>query len=256
MFKSREVKLNDYLPQVIGGAQEIEEMNRVEDWELKNLWDSAEKLYFNRWILSCDKDGLKRYESLLGLKATGDLEERRRKVFFEWNKQIKYTDRSLRQIMTNLLGLDGFEMEIKYSDYIVAFDVLLRGEFNLPEIFRELRQIIPANMGIKMGVFTTADIIFNTLFEAVRFPFFLSGEHDCGTIPWYVNRGVQFETGIVINIKSEDAKQGLMFASEHTILNKQLINPCTGVDDELIIDSSNIYSKKVVYPALESAGYF
>lgn len=256
MFKRREVRLNDYLPQVIGDAQEIGEINRVEDLELEALWKGAEKLYFNRWILSCDNDGLKRYETILGLKSIGGLEERRRKVFFEWNKQIVYTDRSLRQIMSNLLGSDGFEMVIKYSEYMLCFDVLLRGEFSLPGIFRELRQIIPANLGIRMGVFTQSDIVFNSLFEARRFPFFLSGEHDCGTIPWYVNRGVQFESGIVINIKSEDAKQGLMFASENTILNKQLINPCTGVDDELIIDSSKIYGKDVNYPALESAGYF
>lgn len=43
-MRKRIVDLNSYLPQVVGDAREVKEMNRVEDLEFNKVWDGAEKL--------------------------------------------------------------------------------------------------------------------------------------------------------------------------------------------------------------------
>lgn len=254
MFKKRVVRLNDYLPQVIGDAEEIKEMNLVEDLELGDLWVHAERIFFNRWILTADDDGIRRYEKLLKLKSVGELEDRRRKVWFEWNKQTKYTERSLRQLMDGLLG-HNYRMEVKHSDYMLFFEVALREEFNLQELRKQLRQIIPANLGIQMGVFAQSEIVLEPSFESYRWRFILCDERNCGVIPWYTNKGIQFDGGILIHIKDTQSRQRLLIASDSSILNKQLLNPVVGVNPSFIIDSSEVFINKKQDPVLESGNY-
>ena len=104
----RKVDLNSYLPQVIGDAKEIIEMNRVEDIELTDIWKEADRNFWNRWILTSDERGLERYESLLQLEPEGSIDQRRRTAWYEWNKYIIYTDRSVRALLDGLLGADGY----------------------------------------------------------------------------------------------------------------------------------------------------
>lgn len=206
MFKIRDVKLNDYLPQVVGDAKEIKEMNRVEDFEFGILWGKAEKLYFNRWILSADDDGIKRYEKLLGLKPVGDLEERRKKVFYEWNKQVKYTDRSLRKMMADLLGEDGFSMVINYSKYTVDFEVVVNKELNGYEIYKELREIIPANMGIHFSYGLYEDIILETRYGKATFTKVLCKEKLCGCNPHDTKVGHAINIGICLETEYDGSR--------------------------------------------------
>lgn len=251
-------KTNSYLPRVIGDAKEVIAINEVNDNELASFWAYLNQIYYNRFICSADEEGLKRYERLLGIEASGDLEQRRRRVHYEWNKQLVYTDRSIRQLMTTLLGEDGFFMAIVYDKYTVRFEVRIskRAGVSPAYIKKELRAMIPANMWIDFGVYVEARLILETSFDQYMYRYVLSGERETGTIPWYLSRGIQYGVGIVVAIKDEELRNAFMMASDNTYLNRQTLNPYIDVDAEIIINDDVPYEAlDRDFPVLESAQY-
>lgn len=154
----RDVDTNSYLPQVIGDADEVKRTNLAQDIELKKLWAMVNKQFYNRFILTADDEGLERYIKLLGQDITGTTEEKRRKVHYEWNKNIIYTDRSVRGILNDLLGEEAYDMDIEYGKYTVNFKIILNYTDVSPDyVYKELRLMVPANMWIKFTVLRITD---------------------------------------------------------------------------------------------------
>ena len=194
----RDVDTNFYLPQVIGDADEVKRTNLAQDIELKNLWAMVNKQFYNRFILTADDEGLERYIKLLGQDITGTTEEKRRKVHYEWNKAVIYTDRSLRGLMDVLIGPEEYLMEILYSEYIVYFNVILKATTpNTEYIYRELREIIPANMFIRFTVTFMTDLIFESSFYDLQIPYYICGRHYTGTVYEYETRAFMVDEGLV-----------------------------------------------------------
>lgn len=107
------------------------------------------KTFFDRFILTATSDGLSRYEKILGIKpGKKTLDERRREVFFLWNKQIRYTDRSMRAMLDVLLGKTNYRMNLYYNEYGFEITVFCEGEvnFDLGDLQKKVRRIIPANL--------------------------------------------------------------------------------------------------------------
>lgn len=253
---TREVRTNEYLPQVIGDAKEMIAINAVNDVELERIWKILNDAYYNRFICSADSEGLRRYEDIIGIPSEGSLEERRRKVHYEWNKQTVYTDRTLRSLMNDLLGSGGYFLEIFYDQYIVDFEVRIApGSVSPDYVKKEIRRIIPANLGIKFGVYVETALIFETSYKQAKWRYILTGERNCGVIPWYNAKGVQFIEGVVIGIKDEVFRNEFLRASEEAFLNKQRLNPRTLVDTEIVIDNEVPFKNDKHYPVLESGSY-
>lgn len=205
-FLQRKVDLNSYLPKVIGEAKEIKEMNRVEDVEFNQFWERLNKMFNNRFILSADERGLERWEELLNIKPSGELEERRNKVYYEWNKSIKYTDRTVRKTLDGYLGKGNYTLNIRYEEYIVEFMINLfeNPNLDLNKQFDDMREIIPANMGLERGLWSPHVLTLNTAITAYLFDYYLCGVHECGTIPnWATLMYHSADNGVEINPKAE-----------------------------------------------------
>lgn len=254
----RDVRTNEYLPQVVRDAKEMIDIHAVNDKELEAFWKILNDIYYNRFICSADEVGLSRYENLLGIAANGTLEERRRRVHYEWNKQIVYTDRSVRQMMTDLLGTNGFFMTIIYDEYLVRFEVNAAAgrKTNRRFVEDELRRIVPANMGIQMGIYWESALIYETSYQKWKYRYILCGERNCGVIPWYGTRGVIYEIGLTIGIRDQVMCQLVRHAADDYILNRQHINPRTEVDTEIILDDLTPWqNENGEYPIIESGQY-
>lgn len=253
---SRMVDLNSYLPQVVGDAREIRDMNRVEDLELNGLWYETEKLFYNRWILTADEDGLARYESLLGLKPKGDLLERRRVVWYEWNKNVIYTDRSVRRILDQLLGPDGYFFDIHYEEYTITLSVIVKRDLgDVNYVYDEIRRIIPANIWMKVAVVCMSDLILETTYDSFYYRYWMCGQHLCGTLPWYVNRGVLVDTVLAIQTRQQTQHVRAVLADETKALGEELIYPATNRPELMwLVDSATAFWVPGV-PVLYSGGY-
>lgn len=253
-YYKRKVKLNDYLPQVIGGASEIAEMNAIEDDEFEVLWDFSEKQFYNRWILSADELGLKRYETLLGINGEGDLEDRRQNVWYEWNKYVKYTDRSLRALLDLRCGSRGYYMNIYYSRYVVRFEARIKNSMvDLRDIRRELRLIIPANMGIEIGVFAEYEIILRSEFESWPHPYNFTGNLICGD----GTKGIIVEDDVIIRTDMDIRTNSPLYAGNETLYYQEPIYAVIERPEVIyVIDASEVYFNNEHDIVMQSGGYF
>jgi hypothetical protein len=177
MFNQREIDLISYLPDYLRGFREFNEIGEVEENELRQLYSNIGVLWNNGFIVSSDYQGIKKWESLLGIKgeAALSLEERRNIVLANWNYQLPYTQKKLQEQLTALLG-DSYEF---YVDNLKGELKIVIKECSLV-IVKSIRdmvgKIIPANLEAEFyskyqGSYEADDSFFNSItIRTVFFP--------------------------------------------------------------------------------------
>lgn len=129
------------------------------------MWDEFYRTLKNTLILEADEEGISRWEDMLGIIPMGSLEDRRLKVFLEWNSNVIWTDRTLRRFLDLFLGKDTYEMDLIYDKYALKIKVYF-GTTNVTTnvLMDELRRIIPANI----AMFTTVEVKFIPIWAGGR----------------------------------------------------------------------------------------
>lgn len=250
----RIVDLNQYLPSVVGDALEIKEMNRVESEEMTRAWEEAERVFYNRWILTADETGIARYESMLALAPNGTLEERRRRVHFEWSKYTLYTERSVRRLFAQLYGPDRFVLDIFHNQYIVRFALIIPNDTgSLDEVYRQLRSIIPANLWIEFALQVQADLLIESSFDHYAWKYAMCGEHNSGEWPYTVTKGLIFDEGLGLDTILEGRMQTLRKVSKRSfMMPHELIYPVEHRDRTVIFDGGNAHSMPSILKTVQS----
>lgn len=159
----RDVDIGKHLPQdIIGKGAEFTEIRNNENYELSRLFIEINRLLKNTFIMSADKLGLQHYESLLGEKIEGSLEDRRRKIYALWNKKTVWTHRTLITWLDEYIGRGNYELELRYNDYKIEFKVLVGSRYEVDEAWlrKQLRMIIPANLGITWTLVFSQNIYY------------------------------------------------------------------------------------------------
>lgn len=179
MFSQREMDLISYLPDYLKGIREFNEIGGVEEKELKQLYSNIGVLWNNGFIVSSDYQGIKRWESLLEIKADAalSLEERRNIVLANWNYQLPYTQRKLQEQLTSLLG-DSYEFYVDNLKNELKIVVKERSLVVVESIRDMVGKIIPANLEAEfcskyLGNYNTENSFFNKVtIRTVFFPRF------------------------------------------------------------------------------------
>ena len=65
---ARNVDLLGYLPLFVAEYREMKHISAAENPEFKLLFGMAERLLNNQFAVSCDEQGIKRFEELLGIR--------------------------------------------------------------------------------------------------------------------------------------------------------------------------------------------
>lgn len=129
------------------------------------MWDEFYRTLRNTLILEADEDGIRRWEEMLGIIPMGNLEDRRLKVYIEWNSTVIWTDRTLRQFLDLFLGKGTYEMELIYDKYALKIKLRLgKTKVGYNDLLNELRKIMPANI----EMFTTIEVAFKPIFAGGR----------------------------------------------------------------------------------------
>ena len=61
----KQVDLFNYLPEYISGYREIEEILKLENTQLSELWKVIEQAYLNGFIFNTDEDGIRIFEKMV-----------------------------------------------------------------------------------------------------------------------------------------------------------------------------------------------
>lgn len=140
---------------VIGDTREFQEIAKVLNPELENLWSSIGKVLSEWFLSSMSEYGIARIEKMLGIMPydTDTIEDRRFRLKARYNQETPYTYRSLYNMIDNLcngdfeMSLDGFVLKVKLG-------LGVRKQF--AEVQNLLERIVPANIII------VVDILYNT----------------------------------------------------------------------------------------------
>ena len=141
-------KLTDYLPSFLQEYRELNAIMEAEQPEINGLWDSAEQTLANQFVSIATENGVKRWESMLGIspKGTDTVDERKFRILTKVNHELPYSLRKLEHALINLCGIDGFHIEVFTSEHHVEVKLALGNHNNYSEVEDILNKMIPANM--------------------------------------------------------------------------------------------------------------
>ncbi len=145
----REVKLASYLPPYMQEYRDPAEALLAEDPEFTLVWKAAERVLYNRFILTADEYGIARYEKMLGIfpEAEDTLESRRRRVQSRWYDTVPYTYKVLLQKLSVLCGDKGFMLAHNFSEgYTLHLETGMELYGQVDELEKMLDHILPCNL--------------------------------------------------------------------------------------------------------------
>lgn len=143
-------KLNllDYVTEYLKKFKEIQEIMRTETVELEKLEYQQENLVNESFILTCNEDGLARYEKLLKITplANDTVETRRFRVLSKWNTTIPYNFAYLEKQLATLCGENGYQIETDFVGRELIVKVELISKNMVDSVRSMLEDILPCNL--------------------------------------------------------------------------------------------------------------
>jgi len=149
----REVDLISYLPPFMQEYLELKKTLQSEQIDIQALEDETEKVKNNQFMLTCDEDGISRFEEMLGLTSYSEdsLESRISRVITRWNDSLPYTIKSLAERLKTLCGEDGYMITPNFNDYELNIWVRLSMSGQVDELDYMLNYIIPVNLVVNVS---------------------------------------------------------------------------------------------------------
>lgn len=144
----REVNLLSFLPEFVQEYREIKHIMNSEQPEIQKLEDETEIIKNNQFILSCDIDGIARFENLLGITPKPDdtLDARKSRVITRWNDSIPYTYKGLKEKLNVMCGEGNYLLIPSFNEYGLEIVVSLPLSGQADELDYMLSYMIPANI--------------------------------------------------------------------------------------------------------------
>ena len=144
----REVNLLSFLPEFVQEYREIKHIMNSEQPEIQKLEDETEIIKNNQFILSCDIDGIVRFENLLGITPKPDdtLDARKSRVITRWNDSIPYTYKGLKEKLNVMCGEGNYLLIPSFNEYGLEIVVSLPLSSQADELDYMLSYMIPANI--------------------------------------------------------------------------------------------------------------
>ncbi|MCI1958303.1 MAG: YmfQ family protein [Clostridia bacterium] len=147
-------KYLEYLPEFLRDYREIKAIANAE-----NAIFSDEEAYLNScmsmpWVNTSDEKGIKRYESMFGIKSSNSdsLDTRKKAVKIYLNRSFVYTYKNFDEYLCSICGSDGYKFEVLNSEYKVNIKLALSVASLYNMVSENARKIIPANMSLNVEI--------------------------------------------------------------------------------------------------------
>lgn len=144
---------------VLRFANELYSSNRemltiynVQSQEVFLLNNKTLQEFLNNFVLSCDLDGIRRWEKIFNILADElleTLEYRQKRVLNRLVQQPPYTKIYLERMLSGLFGEDYYALKILNNNYIIKVTIETQIDGLYKDTIETLRQLVPANMVIE-----------------------------------------------------------------------------------------------------------
>lgn len=145
----REPNIIEHLPLFMQEYREIKEIMTSENPEFKLVIDESEVIKNNQFVVSCDLNGIKRFEKILGINTTEQesFQSRIARVLMRWNDMVPYTFEAFIKKMKTICGED-YTVTEKFKDYTIEIETQLDQYGGVDELEYLLQYIMPSNIEV------------------------------------------------------------------------------------------------------------
>lgn len=153
----RKVKIEEYWPLIVRGTEEFGQIAVAENPEFNRLAESVYGCLKESFILPGEEEhateyGVSRWEKMLGLAVTPDmtLDDRKAAILTYMSIKLPYTWRVLKQMLTELLGEDNFEITLNNDTQELAITYrTLVSETHTEAVEQLVSRVVPVNLLVK-----------------------------------------------------------------------------------------------------------
>lgn len=140
-----------YLPEVFRETEEYQALGEAFDPLMAGVQDGVGAVPEEYFPLTAEEE-LVRWERVLGLSGSGEMEQRRFAVLTRLAGIRPYTEAQLKRQLTASMGEGQFMVEVWPENFLLRVSVLPGAEKLLSAMTKELRRMIPANMTLETAV--------------------------------------------------------------------------------------------------------
>lgn len=151
---ARIIDLKALLPQLMTEYSELDSIMTVETTELNIVEAEHEALVNNRYIHTCDEDGVARFERIMSIvpNSNDTLEDRKFRCKSKWNQTIPYNYKVLDEKLTMLCGEDAYNLTVDFTNQKVVIKLALANENQFQSVVDLVYSIVPCNMLIDVSI--------------------------------------------------------------------------------------------------------
>lgn len=148
----REISLLEYLPGVLQEVEEFKALAVAENPEAVSIWEELENVLDDQFVNESTLNGVKRWESILGIKAldTDALSDRKFRILSRMNEQLPYTYKNLDAQLALLCGENGYKLILDNSIYALTVKVALTAKKKFTGVGNLLDRVVPCNIVISL----------------------------------------------------------------------------------------------------------
>ncbi len=151
------MRLKKYLPEFISSIKEFQELDKACSMEIDELREKLSQIQNNQFIETASHEGLRRYEQLMGLPSTGDIELRRFNILNKYNSTIPFTMMWLSNILNTTLGKGDFLLDMNHSNYTLTISIVKSRGHLIEPLIQDLRRKIPANLILIINILSSVE---------------------------------------------------------------------------------------------------
>lgn len=151
------MRLKKYLPEFVSNIKEFQELDKTCSVEIDKLRNKLQQLQDNQFIETANEEGLRKYEQLLNLNSTNNVELRRFNILNKYNSTIPFSMMWLRNTLNTTVGRGDFLMELDNTKCVLTIGVVKNKEHLIEVLKKDLRKKIPANMVLNINVLSSIE---------------------------------------------------------------------------------------------------
>ena len=151
---ARIIDLKALLPQLMTEYTELEGIMTVESTELNNVEAEHEALVNNRYIHTCNEDGIKRFEHIMSIvpNSNDTLEDRQFRCISKWNQTIPYNYKVLDEKLALLCGEDMYKLIVDFENQRLIIKLALANKNQFQSVVDLVYSIVPCNLLIDISI--------------------------------------------------------------------------------------------------------
>ena len=161
------MSIKDYWIEEVQKVKEFQEISNAEDPEILNLQNEITNLLDDQFIQDATEKGIARREKMLNIQPFADdtLASRRFRVGVKWDNQLPYSYKQLDQRLIDLVGEDGYTINLNHGAYTMIVRISLGVKRMLQDADLMVRNMAPSNLII------TVDLLYNRYDDLAYFTY-------------------------------------------------------------------------------------